>query len=78
MISVKDFVNNNMNDTSWAEAGSAFRKFRNSLPMERPIVRGKMSDPAEELETNLNKIIKIPENYIGQYSTQRISGMQNR
>jgi len=67
-----------MNDTSWAGAGSAFRKFRNSLPMERPIVRGKMSDPAEELETNLNKIIKKPENYIGQYSTQRISGMQNR
>ena len=78
MISVKDFVNNNMNDTSWAEAGSAFRKFRNSLPMERPIVRGKMSDPAEELETNLNKIIKIPENCIGQNPTQRMSGIQNR
>jgi len=67
-----------MNDTSGAEAGSAFRKFRNSLPMERHIGREKMSDPAEELETNLYKIIKIPENYIGQYSTQRISGMQNR
>jgi len=74
---VKDFVNNNMNDTSWAEAGSAFRKFQNSLPVERPIVRGKMSDPAE-LETNLNKIIKIPENYIGQYPTHRMSGIQKR
>jgi hypothetical protein len=77
MISVKDFVNNNMNDTNWVGAGSAFRKFQNSLPVERPIVRGKMSDPAE-LETNLNKIIKIPENYIGQYPTHRMSGIQKR
>ena len=76
--SVKDPVNDKMNDTSGARAGSAFRKFRNSLPMERPIAKGKMSDTAEELETNLNKIIKISENYIGQYPTQRMSGMQNR
>ena len=38
--------------------------------MERPIVMERMDDPAEELETNLGKIIKIFEQYIGRYPTQ--------
>ncbi len=38
--------------------------------VEPPIVMERMDDPAEELETNLNKIIKILEKYISQYPTQ--------
>jgi KDO2-lipid IV(A) lauroyltransferase len=38
--------------------------------MERPIVMEKTGDPAKDLETNLSKIIKIFEQYIGRYPTQ--------
>jgi len=38
--------------------------------MEKPIMMERLSDPAKELETNLNKIIKILEKYISLYPTQ--------
>lgn len=38
--------------------------------METPIIMERMSDPAKELETNLNKVIKILEKYISLYPTQ--------